>query len=597
MAGRPRGSIRLWQTELFIVVIVVAILILSGSLSAGLKKTLADMGEQSELRSASALAQRLEPELPATVESLDRMRSVVAEYRSIYGNGIWVYDKSGTLLVSEHDNSPSADELETARIAGLADNPPYAHMDLKPDGWVIASKAIHNADGTRAGVVVSASSVAASLEILQAVRGRMWTTFWISLVIAGFLGFGFSELIGRRVRAMSVAAAAIASGDFDQRLSAGFVPGEFQDLIESYNQMAGRLGEAFSAVQEREREIAAVVRSMAEGVIAIDSEGTVRVINPEALRLLAAQDRDPVGRPASELTDEAAVLTTISDALEGRDGAGTVTLDQLTVLMHCTPLLDEDGGVNGAVLLLADVTEQHRIEEAQRRFVADASHEMRTPIAAVKGILELLEDGAKDDPTVRDDFLHTMQVEIDRLGRLVSDLLTLARLEAGTLRLHTGNQSMAELLGDVAGVMHTLADRDGVTLAVDMPDGDLDVCADRDRIMQVVVCFTDNALKHSPADTTVRLRARRMGDDARIEVSDEGAGIDAEQIAHVFDRFYRADAARSGKGGAGLGLAIAKEIVEAHGSTIEVTSRSGAGTTFAFSLPLASTAAEEAIDE
>jgi signal transduction histidine kinase len=597
MAGRQRGSIRLWQTELFVVVIVVAILILSGSLSAGLKRTLAGMGEQSELRSASALAQRLEPEFPATVESLDRMRSVVAEYRSIYGNGIWVYDKSGTLLVSAHDNSPSPAELETARIAGLADNPPYAHMDLKPGGWVIASKAIHNADGTRAGVVVSASSVAGSLEILQAVRGRMWTTFWISLVIAGFLGFAFSELIGRRVRAMSVAAAAIASGDFDQRLSAGFVPGEFQDLIESYNRMAVKLGEAFSAVQEREREIAAVVRSMAEGVVAVDSEGIVRIINPEALRLLAAHDRDPVGRPASELTDEESVLSTIGDALDGRDGAGTVTLDQLTVLMHCTPLLDEDGGVNGAVLLLADITEQYRIEEAQRRFVADASHEMRTPIAAVKGILELLEDGAKDDPAVRDDFLHTMQVEIDRLGRLVSDLLTLARLEAGTLRLHTGNQSMAELLGDVAGVMHTLADRDGVTLAVDLPDGDLDVHADRDRIMQVVVCFTDNALKHSPADTTVRLRARRDGDFARIEVSDEGSGIDAEQISHVFDRFYRADAARSGKGGAGLGLAIAKEIVEAHGSTIDVTSRAGAGTTFAFSLPLADSTAEEVPDE
>ncbi len=243
--------------------------------------------------------------------------------------------------------------------------------------------------------------------------------------------------------------------------------------------------------------------------------------------------------------------------------------------------------VSGAVLLLADVTEQHRVEDAQRRFVADASHEMRTPIAALKGILELLDDGAKNVPEVRDDFIHTMQFEADRLGRLVADLLTLARLEAGSLRLRLSQEYVADLLGDVANVMQTLAEQAGVTLSVEVPEDDLRVTADRDRVVQVLLSFTDNALKHSPSGTAIHLYAKREGDAIRLGVADEGPGIEPEEVSRVFERFYRTDAARSGHGGTGLGLAIAKEIVEAHGSSIDVESTLGAGTTFSFALPSA----------
>jgi two-component system phosphate regulon sensor histidine kinase PhoR len=226
------------------------------------------------------------------------------------------------------------------------------------------------------------------------------------------------------------------------------------------------------------------------------------------------------------------------------------------------------------------------MEAAQRRFVADASHEMRTPIAAIKGMLELLDDGAKNVPDVQDDFIHTMQLEADRLGRLVSDLLTLARLEAGSLELERAPVSVADLLGDVAGVMRTLAEQAEVEIVTAAPEGDVAVLADRDRIVQVLLSFTDNALKHSTAGTTVRLAANPHGETVRLSVSDEGPGIGTDQIGRVFERFYRADSARGGTG-TGLGLAIAKEIVEAHGASIEIDSAPGAGTTFRFDLPSA----------
>ncbi|MBE0417705.1 MAG: PAS domain-containing protein [Coriobacteriia bacterium] len=582
-----KASIRFWQTGLFIVVIVVAMLILSGSLSAGLQATLTGMGKANEVRNASALVRRLEPDFPVTAESRERMRQVLIEYRSIYGAGIWVYDRTGTLVESSYDTAPSDTALAEARDTALADISPYATMDLRPNGWVIAARTILDPTGAREGVVVTASPVDDSLRILDAVRDRLWVTFWISLVVAGLLGFAFSDLIRRRIRRMLDVAAAIAEGDFEQRVPTGLVPDEVQDLALAYNRMAVKLGEAFGAIEESRRQIAAVVDSMAEGVVAFDSAGVVRVINPEATHLLGLPNREVLGSPAEEVTVEAEVLEVVRAGLVGQSTARIVHLDQLTVLLNCTTLFDAEGEVDGAVLLLTDVTEQRRIEAAQRRFVADASHEMRTPIAALKGILELLADGAKDDPEVRDDFIVTMQVEADRLGRLVIDLLTLAQLDAGSLRLSQAPEWVTDLVGDVARVMHTLAEQADVVLAVEPPADDVQVIADRDRVVQVLLSFTDNALKHSGAGTTVHLRARRTEGGVVFEVADEGPGIETEQLSRVFERFYRANAARPGTGGTGLGLAIAKEIVEAHGSSIEVHSVPGEGTTFGFELPVA----------
>jgi signal transduction histidine kinase len=584
---RRRGSIRLWQTELFMIVIVVAILTLTTSVSAGLKTALSDTAESAEARNASALAGRLEPELPVTVGSLDTVRDIIADHRRVYRSGIWVYDRDGTLLESAYDTAPAPAELTAARDGGLAQEQPYKTMQLQPNGWVIAAQVLHGPKGTREGVVVTASSVAESLDILDSVRNRIWVTFWVALGLAGMLGFAFSELISRRIRALSKAATAMADGHFEQRLTAGFFPDEIQDLALSYNRLGVRLGETFGELQESRREIAAVVDSMAEGLIAFDPDGAVRVINPEAVRLLRVPDRELTGVPAEEVTAEPAVLDVVRSGLAGATAARTVSLGHSVVLLHCTPLLDAGGRVGGAVLLLADVTEQHRIEDAQRRFVADASHEMRTPITALKGILELLADGAKDDSDVRDEFIHTMQVEADRLARLVTDLLTLAKLEARSSDLEVGPQPAAELLQEVARVMATLAEQAGVELCVETPDADVAVLAEHDKIVQVLLSFTDNALKNSPAGSKIRLRAHRRGDTVLLEVADEGRGIGPDQLGSVFERFYRGDTARAGGKGTGLGLAIAKEIVEAHGSTIEVDSAPGVGTTFRFQLPAA----------
>jgi PAS domain S-box-containing protein len=462
-------------------------------------------------------------------------------------------------------------------------------MTLKPGGFAVAGKAIYDENERRAGSVVLAQPVDTSLAVLNAVRNRLWIAFWASLIVAGLLGVGFSEFIGRRVRMMSKAASAIAAGDFDQRLPTGYVPDEVHELAESYNQMAVKLGEAFSALREREQEIAAVVESMAEGVVAFDAEGTVRVVNPEAAQLLGVDAAAVVDGPLDALCTEEHCLDAVRKGLAGAAVSDMTVFGETTVLLHCTPIPGEADEVRGAVLILSDITEQKRLEEAQRRFVANASHEMRTPIAALKGLLELLTGGAKDDPQILDDFLKTAQLEVDRLGRLVEDMLTLAQFEAGTVVLHQESLPVAEMLGEVAAVMHPLAERGEVVLAVSLPEGDIDVTCDRHRIVQVLLGFVDNALKHTPKGGHVTLSAEPVGDVVVVTVADDGEGIDPAAIPRLFDRFYRADEARAQPKGTGLGLAIAKEIIEAHGGTITVNAALGKGAAFGFELPKAPT--------
>ncbi len=588
MAPLRRPSVRLWQTELFVIVIVVAILILSVSLSQDLQRTLKTLGESEQLSDASALALQLSGDFPLTSASTVSMRDHVQQFRLIYGGDAWVFGADGSLVASAAAGGPPAALLERARTQGLADAPPYSTMDLRPGGFAVAGKAVYDRSGVKVASVVIASPVTTSLAVLNAVRDRLWVTFWIALIVSGLLGLAFAEFIGRRVRRMTKAAAAIGEGDFAQQLPTGYVPDELFELAESYNRMAATLGRTFSALHEREQEIAAVVESMGEGVVAFDPAGTVRVINPEAVLLLGLQrGRDEVaGRPASDITGDGTILGLVDRGLAGSAVSDTTVLQDRTVLLHVTPIVPADGEAGGAVLLMADVTEQKRLEEAQRRFVANASHEMRTPITALKGMLELLEGGAKDDHEVRDDFLRTMSLEVDRLGRLVADLLTLAQLEAGNLTLHREPVPVPELLREVATVMRPLADRRGVKLVLDT-DGPLEAYCDRDRILQVLLGFVDNALKHSPEGGAVTLRAAAHDGAVTLEVKDEGPGIDPDVMGRLFERFFRADESRAVPRGTGLGLSIAKEIVEAHESTIQVESAPGRGATFRFDLPLA----------
>jgi signal transduction histidine kinase len=227
-------------------------------------------------------------------------------------------------------------------------------------------------------------------------------------------------------------------------------------------------------------------------------------------------------------------------------------------------------------------------DEAQRQFVASASHELRTPVAALKGAIEILEDGADEKPATRARFLGTMRVEVERLQRLVDHLFTLAQVDAGRLVLHERAENLSDVIDVVVTSMGPLAEEAGVTIRSQTAEPGPIARFDRDRITQVLVALVDNAIKHSGPGDVVTVSAGARADRVEVTVSDTGTGIAPEAMPRIYERFYTDRAAESGgRRGSGLGLSIAKEVIEAHGSAITAESTLGVGTTFRFTLPLA----------
>ena len=238
--------------------------------------------------------------------------------------------------------------------------------------------------------------------------------------------------------------------------------------------------------------------------------------------------------------------------------------------------------------LAAATAERQAIEEARRELIAAVSHDLRTPLASIRAMVEALVDGVVTDEATRQRYLTTMRGQIQSLSALIDDLFELAQIDAGVLKLHLERASLSELISDTLDTMHVQAAGKGVTLAGRVaPDVDPVLMAP-DKVQRVLNNLVQNALRHTPADGTVYLEARRDADVARVDVVDSGEGIAPDDLPHVFERFYRAEKSRSRDyGGAGLGLAIARSIIEAHGGRMWVESQPGQGTRFTFTLPRA----------
>jgi two-component system phosphate regulon sensor histidine kinase PhoR len=243
------------------------------------------------------------------------------------------------------------------------------------------------------------------------------------------------------------------------------------------------------------------------------------------------------------------------------------------------------GGEWALVLSLADITEVRLAETTRRDFVANVPHELRTPLAGIKAVVETLRDGALHDPAAADEFLGRVDAEVDRLVHLVEELLQLSRIESGAAPLHLAEVSPRTLLAACVDRFRHTAERAGVRLTLDTAEGLPMVRADAERLGQAVGNLIHNAIKFTPPGGSVTVSGSRMDGLVHLSVTDTGRGIDAADLPRIFERFYVADRARSGRG-TGLGLAIVKHVVRAHGGTVEARSTPGHGSTFRISLPV-----------
>ncbi len=452
------------------------------------------------------------------------------------------------------------------------------------DGQAVAASAPMSVEGGDDGWIVALKPISGVAPELAIVRRRVIIAMIVVLGLAALAGIALARLIGGRMRRLATTAADLAGGDLSARApDVGAAPEELRVLRRSINGMAERLQSLVGAIRsERDRD-RAMIGSLAEGVLAVGPDGTVTLANDAAGRFLGLPEEEgPTRLDALPPAIIDAVLAARADdapALEVRQ----VTLADGVELELTVARLGE-GPHAGAVVTLRDVTAQRRLERARRDLVANVSHELKTPIAALKGFLELLEgDGVSERH--RREFLAAMSQETARLERLVEEQLQLAQLDAGALPLRPERLDLGELAREVVAPRVALAGREGITLTARAHPGEaVEVDADPARVEQILLILLDNALRHTPPGGRVEVAVGREDGEATVAVRDTGEGIPPESQAFVFDRFYRGDPSREGRS-AGLGLAIARGLAAAHRGSIGLESAVGEGSTFTLRLP------------
>ncbi len=431
-------------------------------------------------------------------------------------------------------------------------------------------------------------------ETVGQVQRRILVMAGGAVVLAGFFSLGFSLLITRPLRHTVEVARALGSGDLMRRVE-DIRDNDFGDLGAALNTLADELQKRLSQLERERAEMQTLIDSMSEGVLALNPSGTLRRSNPAAKRLFSLGAK-PEGIPPEMVSRRPGFLDLATRALKGEAVPPVeLTGDGQYLLGTAHPLPQ-----GGAVMVFLDVSELRRLEDVRRDFVANASHELKTPLTAIRGYSETLLDPDLEPELVRR-FAEIVKTNSDRLQRIVDDLLDLSRIEAGGWRVAPAPVDLRRLVTDVWESERASAPGNTARLQLELGEGQEFVTADPAAIRQILANLLGNALRYTPAAGTVTIRSRPGMPKAAaggvtadpsprpwtiVDVTDTGIGISRPHLTRIFERFYRVDPARSREeGGTGLGLAIVKHLVEAHGGWIEAESELGRGTTIRFALP------------
>jgi two-component system phosphate regulon sensor histidine kinase PhoR len=419
----------------------------------------------------------------------------------------------------------------------------------------------------------------------------------------GWIAFGVLAIVFFATALMAWRRWVVPWKDVDELSQAVVEKRPPRKFLISANPQSRRTGLALEVLTDRQREleerhregessVQAVFGAMLDGLVVVDDQRRVRMMNRESRRMFGLEKAEP-GEPLLEVIRHASIDRLVAEAIRARQprresiqmSRGPSEGREMEV--SAVPLGENSTPMEGAVVLFHDVTQLRQVEEIRRDFVANVSHELRTPLSIFRGYLETLLDDPQQSPGELRRILEVMERHSDRLHALVEDVLSLARLESPATELDVSEISLPEFLREI---LHDWEKRfearqlkSQLDLAEDLPL----LNADENRLQEVIYNLLDNAVKYSPSGGQISLQAAVNGDRVRISVADQGIGIPEADLPRIFERFYRADKARSRElGGTGLGLSIVKHIVQLHGGTVEAESEPGKGTTISVLLPV-----------
>lgn len=506
-------------------------------------------------------------------EQIDARVTIIAPDGTVLGD---TWEDPSTL-----ENHAARPEVKDAMASGVGASVRYS-ATVGQDMMYVAVPVISR------NIILGVSRVSLPLTAVESlVNSVVFTIIWV-MAIATLLVILAAALIARMitrpVRQITRAAQRITSGQLDQQISIQ-TDDEIGQLGRAFNDMSAGLKKMIETVSTEKTKLAAILSGITDGVVMTDSERNILLANPAAERLFNFKETKAVGQPLIEVFHEYEIDEILKKCLKtGLEQ--TVQIDSIEGrFLRVIAVSLTAGKLNGALIMFQDLTEMRSLQTMRREFVGNISHELRTPLTAIKAIVETLEDGAIDDKEVARDFLSKINNEVDGMTQMAAELIELSRIETGKIELKLEPVNLNVLIEDVADRLTPQAERQQVSLSIELFANLPAVEADSERIRQVIVNLVHNAIKFNHPGGKVKIFTNSNREWVTVSVSDTGIGISREDLLHIFERFFKADKSRS-TSGTGLGLAIAKHLVEAHGGKIRAESEEGKGSTFSFSLPL-----------
>ena len=486
----------------------------------------------------------------------------------------------GVLAMENHLNRP---EVRSA-LAGRPGSAIRRSTTLKTDMLYVA---VPLGGATSAGVVRLAIPLTSVERILSEIRHTVFLGLLFAVALAVIIGSLLAGHVIKPINKMIGVSRLFAKGDFTRRILQN-TPDEIGELAATLNQMAQAIEDMLREIGAQNQRLAAIFLSMIEGVIIVDGRGLIRSINPAIEKIFGVTARETQGRIFLEAIRNNDIAHVIDRVL----GEGTVLSQEIslvvperrTFLVNAAPVF-EHNAISGCLVVIHDITEMRRLETLRRDFVANISHELKTPLTSITGFTETLLEGVLDDRENNRVFLKIIQEHATRLNDLVNDLLALAHLESKEISLHKKDLDLHQLVEKVILGFSSQTKKKGIAIENNLPPS-LTIQADEARLGQVFTNLVDNAIKFNKKNGTVTITARQTDSSIIITVEDTGLGIPTQDVERIFERFYRVDKARSRDlGGTGLGLSIVKHIVEIHGGAVSVDSTESLGSKFHITLP------------
>jgi two-component system phosphate regulon sensor histidine kinase PhoR len=581
---------RMVATAMLAVAAALVVVLLVGGPT--LRRRAADHTREQLLAEARLMAHVVEPALragagPAELDPLVDVaaREVRARVTILAPDGRVLADSAasgpGLLALENHLDRPEVQEalssgrgVSQRRSATVREDMLYAAVPVRAGDRLV-------------GVARVALPLVGVEEDARAFQRALVLALIAAFLLTSVLSAAFASSLAGPLGQIMDAARQFAAGDLGAR-SRVDRSDELGELARILNRSADQLQDRITEIARDRARTEAMLAAMEDGVLAVDHRGTVLLANQVLRRELAPAD-EPLGRHYLEVIRQREVAQLIESVLQtGRIQRTEVEMRHRAHLYALTgaPFPAPEGERPGAVLTFHDVTERRRLDLVRRDFVANASHELRTPLTSIRGFVEALEDGAVDEPTTAARFLEKIRRHADRMAALVDDLLELSQLESGARPPRWQDVHPADVAADVAGSFVDLAARKKLRLDC-VRDGDPTVVSDPDRLRRILENLVDNAVKYTPEGGRIEISTVVSPDGgATVVVADDGPGIPREHLPRLFERFYRADRARSRElGGTGLGLAIVRHLAEGMGASVSVASEPGQGARFTLRIP------------